>query len=132
MANFIMIPKVELMDIMERFIKDKRRGISINLFAGLCGLSLRELTYVFVDRVVPISERTQIKVSKGYHEWKSGHVRVMRRRDGTKFWEYRAEPKPIARRTYQLIGHNGQIGLKIGIKNASDYSTPNLLKDKGK
>jgi hypothetical protein len=109
-----------------RFIKDKNRGISLNLFAELCGISKKHFFNVFVYRKDPMTEWTQIRVSKGYNEWKAGNVAVMQNRDTTRFVEYRREPKPRMVRGTGLQMVNGEIKIKVGIRNVADYSQPDL------
>jgi len=60
------IPKRELLTIIKRFIKDKNRGISVKLFAELCGINKEHLLDVFFYRIHPLTEYIQIRVSKGY------------------------------------------------------------------
>ena len=122
----ITIPKVELLRIIYRFLKDKDRGISIPLFADLCGLSKQTLLDVFVDQTVPLSEYVQRRVSKGYKEWKNGEVAIMQNQDRTRFVQYRKESKPVMTRSTGLQLVNGELKIKLGITNKCDYSQPTL------
>jgi len=120
------IPKKQLLELIERFCADKDRGISVMLFAELSGVSLKHFKDVFIDRTEPLTETIQRRVSKAYEEWRDGNVRVMQNRDRTRFVEYRKEPKPLLRRDNRLIVENGRIVLKPGIVNRSDYNRPTL------
>jgi len=120
------IPKKQLLELIERFCEDKDRGISVMLFAELSGVSLKHFKDVFIDRTEPLTETIQRRVSKAYEEWRDGNVRVMQNRDRTRFVEYRKEPKPLLRRDNRLIVENGRIVLKPGIVNRSDYNRPTL------
>lgn len=116
------IPKRELLAIIKRFVKDKNRGISVLLFAELCGVTKRRLLDVFYYRTDVMTEYMQVRVSKGYLAWKNGEVAVMQNRDNTRFVQYRREPKPRMARTTGLQMVNGEIKIKVGISNRADYS----------
>ena len=88
------IPKAELRQLLSRFFDDEDRGISLQLFAELAGLEKKTLIDIFY-RGMNMSQRSQIRLSKAYHAWKNGEVRIMQNRDRTKFVEYREEPKPV-------------------------------------
>jgi len=116
------IPRQELKRTIKRFLSDKNRGISIPLFAELCGVSVAILRLVFIKEEEPLTEYVQRRVSKGYQSWLRGEVAVMMNRDQTRFVQYRKEPKPKVARFIGLEVQNGQIKLKIGLKNKADYS----------
>jgi hypothetical protein len=116
------IPRQELKRTIKRFLSDKNRGISIPLFAELCGVSVAILRLVFIKEEEPLTEYVQRRVSKGYQSWLRGEVAVMMNRDQTRFVQYRKEPKPRVARFIGLEVQNGQIKLKIGLKNKADYS----------
>jgi len=116
------IPRQDLKRTIKRFLSDKNRGISIPLFAELCGVSVAILRLVFIKEEEPLTEYVQRRVSKGYQSWLRGEVAVMMNRDQTRFIQYRKEPKPRVARFIGLEVQNGQIKLKIGLKNKADYS----------
>ena len=118
--------KKELFVIMKRFLKDKDRGISIALFAELCGLSNTILKDVFINEEEPLTEYVQRRVNKGYREWMAGEVAIMQNRDNTKFVQYRKEAKPVLQRTNKLTVENGAVKIKLGITNKYDYSGSTL------
>ena len=120
------IPRAELKRIIKRFLKDKDRGISIDLFADLCGLSTSIIKMVFVDETEPMTEYVQRRVSKGYTEYRDGEVAIMKNRDNTKFVQYRKEATPAMQRSTSLQMVNGQIKIKVGITNKYDYSVNSL------
>lgn len=120
------IPKNELRLIIKRFIADKNRGISVKLFADLCGVDYEHLRKVFVYDLYPITEWLQIRVSKGYQRWKAGDVAVMQNQDTSRFVEYRKQPKPMLKRSQKIEFKNGQIKINIGIRNRADYSYETL------
>ena len=120
------LTKRELMRQIRRFLKDQKRGISTKLFAELCGIDRAHLLDVFIYRVHPLTEYIQRRVSKGYQSWLRGDVAVMMNRDQTRFVQYRKESKPRMARSMGLAVENGQIKLKIGVKNKADYSNPDL------
>ena len=116
------IPRQDLKRTIKRFLSDKNRGISIPLFAELCGVSVAILRLVFIKEEEPLTEYVQRRVSKGYQSWVRGEVAVMMNRDQTRFVQYRKEAKPKVARSMGLEVQNGQIKLKIGLKNKADYS----------
>jgi len=116
------IPKSELLDIMDRFIADKERGISMALFAEMCGLNKDFLLDVFQRKTEPLSERTQIRVSRAYHNYKDGYVRIMQNRDRSKFVEYRREPERVVVRSQKIALVDGRLQVKVGLRNPRDYS----------
>ena len=120
------IPKKQLKEQVKRFLADENRGISIQMFSDLCGIGRRTLLDVFVYEAYPMSEYMQIRVSKGFQHWQQGHVAIMQNRDQTRYFEYRKQPKPKLTRSTGLHVVNGEIKLKIGIINRSDYSKPTL------
>ena len=120
------IPKKELIRLIKNFLDDPKRGISIEMFCDLCGIASITLIEVFRDEELPLTEYIQRKVSKGYQEWANGEVAIMANKDRTKFLQYRKEPKPRLVRSMGLQVVNGQISMKIGVRNRSDYSYRNL------
>jgi len=118
----VVLPKRELLRIIKRFIKDQDRGISVKLFAEICGVNKEHLLDVFFYRTQPLTEYMQIRVNKGYQSWLKGEVAVMQNRDKTRFVEYRREAKPRLVRSTGLQLVNGEIKIKIGVSNKGDYS----------
>ena len=120
------IPKKQLLIEVKRFIKDKERGISLKLFAELCGIDKTHLLDVFFHRSHPLTEYIQIRVSKGYKAWKNGEVAVMQRQDKTRYVEYRRKPIPRVVNSAGLQVVNGAIKIRLGVRNLGDYSGENL------
>jgi len=120
------LPKARLLREIKRFVKDKNRGISKQLFAELCGISYPLFRDVFEYETVPMTENTQIRVSRAYAAYKRGEVAVMQNRDNTRFVQFRKEPKPVYERSTALQVVDGQIKIKVGIRNAADYSGSHL------
>lgn len=120
------IPKKQLLIEVRRFIKDPDRGISLRLFADLCGITKRHLVDVFYYRIHPLTEYIQIRVSKGYLAWKNGEVAIMQNQDKTKFVTYRKVPRQRATPSAGLQVVNGAIKIKLGVRNLGDYSNPDL------
>lgn len=115
------IPKRELMRIIRRFMQDADRGISINLFAELVGVSDEHLRNVFIRGTANMDDVLQRRVSKAYEEWRDGNVAIMQNRDGTKFVTYRKNSKPRLKKSYGLSVVGGEIRVNVGMKNRSDY-----------
>jgi hypothetical protein len=115
------ISRIELLRIIKKFLEDKNRGISQELFAELAGMSKEHLLDVFIRGVYPLSERVQRRVSRAYEHFRDGEVAIMQNKDRTKFLEYRRQPKPRMTRSMGLEVQNGAIKLRIGVKNRVDY-----------
>jgi glutamate synthase domain-containing protein 2 len=120
------IGRQELYRIMDNFLKDENRGISIQLFAELCGLSKKTILVVFVHKEERMTEKTQRRVSMAYTNWKNGEVSIMQNRDKTKFVQYRKEAKPKMAKSMAIEFVNGSVRIKTGIRNKSDYSNYNI------
>ena len=119
-------PKSQLKPIIKRFLKDKDRGISIQFFADLAGISKGHLMDVFYYESEPMTEMVQRRVSKAYVEWRDGEVAIMQNRDNTKFVQYRKDNKPVMQKSSSLQMVNGAIKIKMGITNKYDYDVDNL------
>ena len=111
---------------MKRFLKDEKRGISLDLFAELCGISTRYLRTLFVYELQPVPEHIQIRVSRVLDSYIAGEIRVMQKYNGQRYVEYRKEPKPMAKREYALTLKGGEIKLNIGLQAKGDYTRPDL------
>ena len=120
------LPKTVLRKAMYRFLKDKQRGISMELFAELAGVSKSHIKDVFLYETEPMTEYVQRRVSKAYTEWTNGEVAIMQNRDNSKFVQYRKESKPIMQKKTTLQVVDGKIALKIGIAPKYDYLTATL------
>ena len=116
------IPKIELHKLVSRFLRDRDRGISVELFADVCGLSAAHIRDVFLHDTEPMTEYVQRRVSKAYKEWKNGEIAIMQNRDRSKFVQYRKDAKPVLQRSTGLQIVNGEIKIKVGITNKYDYS----------
>lgn len=114
--------KKELFRQIKRFLQDPNRGISVKLFGEVCGLHQDTLENVFLKEIYPMTEYVQIRVSKGYNAWRNGEIAVMQNRDNSRFVEYRKEAKPRLSRGLGVQFVNGEVKLKIGLKNRYDYS----------
>ena len=120
------LTKLELFRQMKRFIKDQDRGISIALFCELAGISKQQFYDVFDHRIDPQTEMMQLRVSKAYQQWKEGNVKVMRRKDNTRFVEYRREANPPKFAEMGLKFPPDGKKIKVGMVNRHDYSEIDL------
>lgn len=120
------IPKQELKLLVGRFLKDKQRGISLQKFADLCGISREFLADVFIYENAPMSEVTQRRVSAAYQAWREGRVRIMRRSDQTQFVDYRKVAEPAIFSHMGIVKSPDGFKLSIGPRNRHDYSYPTL------
>ena len=110
---------------MKRFVADKDRGISVALFAQLCGLTPDRIWTVFITETEPLSEYTQLRVNKALSEWRQGRVRVMR--DGhKKYVDYRKQEIPPLMPSTKLSLTPDGIKIKVGMVNRHDYSELDL------
>ena len=121
-----LLPKRELIRQIKKFLADKDRGISIQLFADLCGISMAHLLDVFKYESEPLTEMIQIRVNKAYGQWREGRVRVMKRQNNPRYVDYRKEPvSPYMPSTKLTMTREG-IKLKVGMANRHDYSDINF------
>lgn len=120
------LSKRQMMEVIPAFLRDKRRGISVALFAELCGLNPLHLRDVFLNGKYPLTELVQTRVNRAYEQWIRGDVAIMMK-SGKKYLEFRKQPKPqmVKRR---LITYDGSgFKLDLGIRPKSqDYQRPNL------
>ena len=119
-------PKEELKVLVGKLLRDKARGISIQKFADLCGISKDLLQDVFIYEIVPMTETTQRRVSAAYQHWVDGRVRVMRRKDQTQYVDYRKIPEPAIFPHMGIVNSPDGFKLSIGPRNRHDYSYPTL------
>jgi len=120
--------KTELRQQMRLFLLDRRRGIPISLFADLCGLHKETLRKCFVTEEWEITEFVQLRVLRAFTAWMAGEIRVMVKRDRTKYVEWRKSPQPRMYKHAGLTFEDGMIKLDIGPKNRADYSRQPLFK----
>jgi len=116
--------KAEIYRQMDRFWKDTDKTLSIRMFAELSGLSQSLLTRVFYVKDMDMSEHTQIAVSRALERMTRGDVVMVYDKGNKRRLIYRQEPKPRLAKSIGLTVDGGKIGLKVDIKNKSDYSRP--------
>ena len=119
-------PKEELKVLVGKLLRDKERGISIQRFADLCGISKDLLHDVFIYENAPMSETTQRRVSAAYQAWREGRVRIMKRADQTQFVDYRKVAEPAIFSHMGIVKSPDGFKLSIGPRNRHDYSYPTL------
>ena len=107
-------------------LKDRERGISIKRFAELAGISRDLLEDVFVYQIMPMTEKTQVRVSAAYNAWLEGRVKIMRRKDLTQYVDYRKTPEPAIFPHMGIVNSPDGFKLSIGPRNRHDYSYPTL------
>lgn len=120
------LSKAQLRVEMRRFIQDRERGISLDCFAEICGMSKDTLTKVFIQETRPLSEWVQIRINRGYAEWKKGNIRTMRTSNGTLYADYRKQPVSPLVQHMGIVYTDGAFHVQIGPKNRHDYSSPTL------
>lgn len=120
------LSKAELKRQVKRFCENKERGISLALFADLCGVSKHHFFQVFLHEAEPLTENLQRRVNKAFEAVKNGEVRVMQRKDKTRFIEYRREPKPVFLPKMGLKMTSEGLKVSVGMVNRHDYSQPDL------
>lgn len=118
------MPKAEIYRQMDRFWKDTDKTLSIRMFAELCGLSETLLKRVFYVKDMDMSEHTQISVSRALERMTRGDVMMVYDKSNRRSLFYRQNPQPRLAKSMRLTVDGGQIGLKVGVKNKSDYSQP--------
>jgi len=124
------LSKQQLMKEIKLFFKDKDRGISIELFGELAGLSKLHMEEVFVRETRPLTEYTQKRVNRAYAIWKTGRVKVMRKYSGHRYVDFRKEPELPLVPHLKIEMVNGQAKVKLGAVNRHDYSNFNEILSK--
>jgi hypothetical protein len=126
------LTKKQLMVEMKLFVEDKDRGISINNFCEIVGISSRLFTYVFCELKFPMTEETQRKVNRAYNHWKEGRLRVMKKHTNETYPDYRKEPvQPLVHVT-RIQPTAGGFKVQVGAINRHDYSNfSNILSTRG-
>ena len=118
--------KAQLLEEMPKFLADKNRGISIAMFAELCGTHQSHLMDVFVRKSEPLTERLQRRVNKAYGQVLAGEIRIMQR-GLRRYMEYREEPKPSMVRRSLIAWDGAGFKLDIGVRpRAEDYRRQDL------
>ena len=120
------LSKTELKRQIRRFYDDKDRGISIERFCELAGISHRMFHTVFVYEEEPLSEHIQRRVNKAYQAWKEGAVTVMRDKNRKHYVEYRRTPVPPLVKQMKLQVTADGVKVKVGLVNRHDYSNPSF------
>ena len=121
--------KAELRKMFKRFHADERRGISLALFADMCGITVGHLYQVFITETEPLTEVTQIRVSRALEAHRKGQLRVMENPLNRKrHAEYRpkGEEKPRIVKAVSFVVNNGKIGLQPRPVNRQDFSRLSL------
>jgi len=116
------LSKKQLMKEIKLFLQDKDRGISIELFGELAGLSSHHIEEVFLQESRPMTEYTQKRVNRAYEIWKSGRVKVMRKFTGHRYVDFRKEPEIPLYPQLKIEMVNGVPKVTLGPVNRHDYS----------
>lgn len=118
--------KAQLLEEIPKFLADKNRGISIVMFAELCGVDHSHLRDVFLKRLEPLTEHMQRRVNKAYAQVLAGEIRIMQR-GLRRYMEYREEPKPSMVRRSLIAWDGAGFKLDIGVRpRADDYRRQDL------
>jgi hypothetical protein len=118
--------KQELLRQVNRFLKDRERGISIKLFCELCGLPETLIKEVFITQTKPMTERTQVRVNRAFNEWMSGNVRTMYSHAKGLHVEYRKQSKVPLMPHYGIKVTPDGIKMDIRMKNRHYYGDKTL------
>ena len=118
------LTKRDLYNRMDRLLANPHRPISIKLLSDLAGLSDFTIKMVFQSKKIPMSETTQIRMSKALLRLQNGEIEIIENRDRTREVRYVKNPRLRIKRSYGLTVVDGEIKLKIGLKNRTDYSEP--------
>ena len=113
--------KRELMRLIDRVFDDPHPGISVNLFADLCGISSHYFRDVFLRKEVPLSASLQHRASKAYRALLRGETVQKRFRLGRGEIEYRKGPKPALRRETRIVFTPDGFKVHSAVRNKYDY-----------
>lgn len=115
--------RADMKTLMARFMRDPKRGITIEAFAKLCGCDPSLLQGVFLQERFPLTRELQIRVNNAFALWESGRVRVESRSGSFHNTRVRivAEEKPALRKVMKVeLGKRGP-KLVTGIFKRADY-----------
>jgi len=112
---------------MGRFMADPNRGISLVLFADLCGVHVETLKNIFVKGTSDLGEVYQIRISRVLQSWERGEIAVMQGRYNTRSAEYRKQPRVRLARSWGLKMTPDGLKVDARVKNKADYGQPGLL-----
>ena len=87
-------------------------------------MSVNTIKHVFVEKDLPMSTETQIRISRALKRMAAGEVVMVYNKDRTRKLVYRQENKPRIARSMQVDLKGGKLCLKIGLRNKADYSQP--------
>lgn len=124
MARKTYTSKFDLYKMVQRLRDDPEPPISYIMLCELAGVSKSQMDNVFVRNSAVMSEMVQIRLSRAFEKLANGEVLVVKHRNQTKEVRYQKEPKPRMRRSMGLTLENGQVKLKVGIRNRGDYTQP--------
>ena len=122
MARIKALTKAELYRQMTRFSEDANSPFSWQSMSEVCGISADHLRKVFIYRTAPLTEETQVRVSRALERIRAGDVTVMYNKDKSRFIKFNPEPKPRVSRGYKIALIDGRLGIKTGLVNRNDYS----------
>lgn len=120
------LPRAELIRRVRRFMQDEKRAIPVTEFARLCAVDKSNLYKMFVTGKMPVTEATQIRVSRVLLSLERGEiVQLAVPRKGI-VTQYRKDPKVRLARSTKLVLKDGKITVDARVINRNDYSTPTL------
>ena len=122
----MILPKAELKRQMKRYHEDPKKALSVAFLSELSGISAQHIRDVFFYDKEPLTEMVQIRMSRALARLAAGEVQIMQNRNNSRFMQYNKENKPRMVKSNEITFKNGQFGLKMGVKNANDYSQPTL------
>lgn len=112
---------------MKRFLADRNRGISMDMFADIAGVDLNTIKALFKYETRDVSEIFQIRISNALQAWENGEIAIMRGHGAMKYWEYRKQPKPRLVRNWGLKFTPDGFKMDLRVRNKADYGDPGLL-----
>lgn len=118
----MILPKAELRRQVKRMHEDPNKALSLTYLAELAGISLVHLRDVFIYEKEPLTEMVQIRMSRAMRRLADGEVTLMRNKDNSRFLQYNRENKPRMVKSNQITLKSGEFKLKLGVRNANDYS----------
>ena len=118
----VVFSKKEVLRLVRRIFDDPHPGITVNLFADLCGVSTKLIRDVFFSQTQPMSARLQVRASKAYLALLNGETIQKRYRFGREEIEFRKEAKPTLRRETRLVFTSDGFKVHSAVRNKYDYS----------
>ena len=113
--------KEELLKRMQRYCRDPKRYFPTKLFAQEVATEHTRFLHIFKYQMFALTNHLQIRASRVLKKMENGDYRLMQNANGKQWLEHRETPRARLKPVAQLVFTPTGIGLKLGLRNKSDY-----------